>query len=197
MVNDGLFTLLPCLYSTDDPYTGQVYFSNLKSIKMKTLKIASLLSLSMALAIVSFAQTKTESIPVSGNCGMCKKTIETAAKKAGATTADWNKDTKVLTIKYNSSTTNAAKVQQSIAAAGYDTRDVKASDAAYNKLHACCQYDRTGNADAKHACNEKCDMKDGKCADMAACKEKGCCKDEVACKEKGCCSDSKSSTHIH
>lgn len=164
---------------------------------MKTLRISSLLTLFMAFASLSFAQTKTESIPVSGNCGMCKKTIESAAKKAGATTADWNKDTKVLTIKYNSATTNAAKVQQSVAAAGYDTRDVKATDAAYNKLHACCQYDRTANAGAKHVCSEKCDMKDGKCTDMAACKEKGCCTDAEACKEKGCCSDSKSDTHSH
>jgi len=164
---------------------------------MKTLKIASLLSLYMAFAIVSFAQTKSESIPVSGNCGMCKKTIETAAKKAGATTADWNKDTKVLIIKYNSSTTNAGKIQQSVAAAGYDTRDFKAADAAYNKLHACCQYDRGVATEAKHQCSDKCDMKDGKCTDMAACKDKGCCKDSEACKATGCCSESKASTHSH
>jgi len=167
---------------------------------MKTLRISSLLSLFMAFAVMSFAQTKTDNIPVSGNCGMCKKTIETAAKKAGATTATWNKDTKVLTIKYNSSTTNAAKVQQSVAAAGYDTRDIKATDAAYNKLHACCQYDRKGTtatAEANHVCSDKCDMKDGKCTDMAACKEKGCCTDAEACKEKGCCADSKTSTHSH
>ena len=164
---------------------------------MKTLKIASLLSLSMALAMMSFAQTKSESIPVSGNCGMCKKKIETAAKKAGATTAVWNKDTKILTINYNSSSTNAAKIQQNVAAAGYDTRDVKASDAAYNKLDACCQYDRAATSEAKHACSENCTMKDGKCADMAACKDKGCCKDAEACKTGNCCSDPKAAAHSH
>ena len=164
---------------------------------MKTLKIASLLSLFMAFAIMSFAQTKSESIPVSGNCGMCKKTIETAAKKAGATSADWNKETKVLTIKYNSSTTNAAKIQHSVAAAGYDTRDVKATEAAYNKLHACCQYDRTAVTEARHQCSADCNMKDGKCADMTVCKEKGCCKDSESCKTMGCCSDSKPASHSH
>ena len=30
-------------------------------------------------------------------------------------------------------------------------------------------------------------MKDGKCADMTACKEKGCCKDDADCANKGCC----------
>jgi mercuric ion binding protein len=164
---------------------------------MKTLKIVSLLSFLMSFSIFSFSQAKTETIPVSGNCGMCKTNIEKAAKSAGATTANWNKDKKIITIKYNSSTTNAAKIQQGIAAAGYDTRDFKASDAAYNKLHACCQYDRTASAAIKHQCGENCVMKDGKCADMAACKEKGCCKDSEDCKATGCCADVKTVSYSH
>lgn len=155
---------------------------------MKTLKIFSLLPLLMAFSIVSFAQnTTTESFPVSGNCGMCETKIEKAAKQAGASAADWNKDTKVLTVKYNSSTTNAAKVQQAIANVGYDTRDFKATDASYNKLSACCQYDREAAKEAKHQCTEKCDMKDGKCTNMESCKEKGCCKDAGSGKSMGCC----------
>jgi mercuric ion binding protein len=147
---------------------------------MKTLKIVSLLSLFMCFTAVSFAQSKTESIAVSGNCGMCKSNIEKAAKKAGATTASWNKDTKVLTIKYNSSTTDAGKIQQGVADAGYDTRDVKASDAAYNKLHACCQYDRSlesaTEAGAKPAGDSKMDCcKDGKCSKPGH-NGKDCCK---------------------
>lgn len=158
---------------------------------MKTLKIASLLSLFMAFAIVPFAQTKSETIPVAGNCGMCKSSIEKAAKKGGATAASWDKGTKILTIKYNSSTTNAGKIQQTIADAGYDTRDIKATDEAYNKLHACCQYDRATATAAKASCCDGCDMKDGKCVDMTACKDKNCCKDAETCKAKGCCSESK------
>jgi periplasmic mercuric ion binding protein len=130
---------------------------------------------------------KTETIPVSGNCSMCKSTIEKSAKKAGASTATWNIDTKILTIKYNTSTTNAGKIQKAIAAAGYDTRDFKATDESYNKLHACCQYDRTGVAMKHEGCSGKCDMKDGKCADMATCIAKECCKDAETCKAKGCC----------
>jgi hypothetical protein len=147
---------------------------------MKTLKIFSILPLFMALAIVSFTQTtKTENISVSGNCGMCKTAIEKAAKKAGAATANWNEKTKTLVIKYNISTTNAAKIQESIAAAGYDTRDLKATDAAYDKLPACCQYDREATAEAKHECSDKtksscCSKADGKTA-SANSKEKNCC----------------------
>jgi len=152
---------------------------------MKTLKLFSFLPLLMAFSLFSFAQeTTTETFPVSGNCGMCKTTIEKAAKKAGASSAAWDAEAKTLTIKYSSANTNVAKIQQSSAIAGYDTRDFKSTDAAYNKLHGCCQYERDRVKDAKH-CSESCDMKDGKCTGIAACKEKGCCKDEADCKEKG------------
>jgi periplasmic mercuric ion binding protein len=165
---------------------------------MKAFKIVSLLPVFMALAIVSFAQkTTTESIPVSGNCGMCKTTIEKAAKKAGASSASWSADTKVLTITYSNSTTNAAKIQQGISAAGYDTRDFKTTDAAYNKLPACCQYDRDETKETKNMGDVKCVMKDGKCADMASCKDKGCCTADGVCmaanhekghdEKAGCC----------
>jgi hypothetical protein len=149
---------------------------------MKTLKIFSFLPLLMAFAIVSFAQkTTTESIHVSGNCGMCEAKIEKTAKQAGASTAEWNKDTKVLIIKYNSSTTNAAKIQQAIANVGYDTRDFKATEGSYNKLPACCQYDRA--ASAKPDC-----CKDGKCTKPGH-DGKDCC--ASADQKMDCCKDGK------
>ena len=94
-------------------------------------------------ASICFAQTKTESLKVSGECSTCKKKIESAAKKAGATYAVWDVDSKELTVKYNSTSTNTAKIEKSIAASGYDTPDFKATEAAYHKLDKCCQYDRT------------------------------------------------------
>jgi periplasmic mercuric ion binding protein len=155
---------------------------------MKTLRIFSITTLFLAFANFSFAQkAKTETLKVSGECGMCKKKIEKAAKDAGASYALWNVDTKILTVKYNSVSTNTAKIQQKIAGVGYDTPDFKATDEAYNKLDACCQYDRDAVKKDAKCCSDKCDMKDGKCADEAACKEKGCCKDSEACKEMGCC----------
>ena len=157
---------------------------------MKTLKIFFLLATSVAMSSMVFAQsTKTESIPVSGNCGMCKATIEKAAKSAGAKEANWNTEKKVLTVKYISSSSNAAKIQNAVAAAGYDTRDVKATKEAYERLHSCCQYDRSVLPEKSSCCSDKCEMKDGKCTDMAACKDKGCCDDEGHCKDSGCCSN--------
>jgi periplasmic mercuric ion binding protein len=117
---------------------------------MKASQIFITLSI-LLMSTVGFAQTnaaKKETIKVWGECGMCKKTIETAAKKAGATTATWDVDAKMLTVAYQPSKTSNQKIQQSIAAAGYDTKDFTANDAAYNGLHACCKYDRKEKNDA-------------------------------------------------
>ncbi len=106
----------------------------------------SLLFLGTVFYVSAMAQTKSETINVSGNCGMCKKKIEAAALSGGATAATWNKDTKVLTITYNTATTNTANIEQKIAGAGYDTQDVKATDQNYYKLDKCCQYRDPANA---------------------------------------------------
>jgi hypothetical protein len=113
-------------------------------MKIKIL-FASILTIVLT-SSVAFAQTKptpkTETIKVWGNCGMCKTTIETAAKDAGATTAVWNKTTKMLKITYLASATSGVKVQEKIASVGYDTKDLTAPDAVYNELPECCQYER-------------------------------------------------------
>jgi copper chaperone CopZ len=100
-----------------------------------------LITLALGISMVQ-AQDREEVIPVSGNCGMCKANIEKAAKKARVSFADWNKDTKMLTVKYDAKQTQSAAIQQAVAEAGYDTRDIRGNDDAYKKLHECCQYDR-------------------------------------------------------
>lgn len=113
-----------------------------KRIIMQKLRLL-IAALLIFAANISFAQSqKTETFGVSGNCGMCKKTIEKAAKDAGASFADWNKDSKILTVKYKAKSTDLLKIQQKIAEAGYDNAGAKASDKNYNNLHGCCQYDR-------------------------------------------------------
>jgi mercuric ion binding protein len=150
---------------------------------MKTLRIFSILAVLLSITQFSFAQkTTTETIPVSGNCGMCKSKIEKAAKKAGATKAEWNMEEKTLSVSYNNSSTNAAKIQQAIAAVGYDTRDFKTTEEAYNKLHGCCKYERE-SATKLSCCEGKCEMKDGKCTDTTVCKEAEGCKNSTCGKK--------------
>lgn len=90
----------------------------------------------------------SEEMHVYGNCGMCKKTIEKAALSVeGVTGVDWNKETKVITIKYDPEVFGKKgysldNVSMSIAESGYDTEYNKASDEAYSSLPGCCQYER-------------------------------------------------------
>lgn len=167
---------------------------------MKSLKAFFFSFVLVAFSSVSFAQsTKNDTLDVAGVCGMCKKKIETAAKTAGASFASWSPDSKKLVIKYNPAATNSVKVQQSVAAAGYDTPEVKASEAAYTNLHECCKYDRTASAKANCCADGTCARdanccKDGQCAKGASC----CAKtDGAACCEPGadCCKDGKCSKH--
>ena len=156
---------------------------------MKTLQILFFSFLFISLSTLAVAQSKTEKFKVAGECGMCKKKIEKAAKTAGASYAVWNVDSKQLTVKYNSTSTDKAKIEQAIANAGYDTPDYKATEAAYNNLDECCQYERSAGSSAKSCCDDKkCEsaqcMKDGKCA-----KDMSCCKDS-GCTEKDCCKKS-------
>jgi copper chaperone CopZ len=157
---------------------------------MKTIKIFSIIILCCYFTTASFAQKKTETMKVSGECGMCKSKIEKAAKSAGASYAVWDVDTKTLTVKYNSKSTNAAKIQQSVAGSGYDTPDYKATDEAYNNLHACCKYEReTGNPATGDCC------KDGKCTREGH-EGKDCCK-KVSTSKMDCCKDGKCSKEGH
>ena len=94
-------------------------------------------------AFAANAQTaKKESIKVYGNCAQCRSHIQKAAKSAGATLANWNEDTKVLSVTFDQSKTTLKKIQDKIAEAGYDTQEATATEAAYKKLDECCQYDR-------------------------------------------------------
>jgi len=77
---------------------------------------------------------------VFGNCEMCKERIEKAAKGKGIVKANWDIDTKLLTLFINVSISNLDKIHHRIAEVGHDTETEKASDFTYNELPACCHY---------------------------------------------------------
>lgn len=101
------------------------------------------------ISLFSFAQSQTDTIKVYGNCEMCKSKIEKAAKEAGANTAIWNDETKLMVVSYDAATTSNANIQNKIASVGYDTQDVKADDNAYKHLDKCCQYKRKASSEAE------------------------------------------------
>lgn len=84
----------------------------------------------------------TEQYHVAGNCGMCKATIEKAATEKGVSRAEWNTDTKVLQLTYDTQRISAEELLKRIAYAGYDNEQFLAPDEAYAQLASCCHYDR-------------------------------------------------------
>jgi hypothetical protein len=97
---------------------------------------------------------QTASFLVLGNCGMCQKTIQTAALGAGALAANWSMETDLLTVQFNPSQTSIDALQKAIAKVGYDNAGYKAEEETYNNLHSCCKYDRTGAAGGTKSCSE-------------------------------------------
>ncbi|MCE3258746.1 MAG: hypothetical protein K0S12_387 [Bacteroidetes bacterium] len=84
----------------------------------------------------------SQTFQVLGNCGMCKKTIETAALKSGASKAQWNEQTKLLSVKFNPKKVKADQILKAVAYAGYDNEKYLAPSEAYDNLHECCKYER-------------------------------------------------------
>ncbi len=102
-----------------------------------------LLMCSLFVGVGAFAQgtTKTDTLHVSGNCGTCKKKIESPFKHTdGVQSATWDKSTKLFIVEYDPTKITLDKIKEMIVAQGYDTEDLKASDEAYAKLPKCCRY---------------------------------------------------------
>ena len=82
------------------------------------------------------------SFGVKGNCGMCKKTIETAALSlSGVTNADWDKQTKQIKLIYDPQIVDLMSIHQAIANSGYGTELVENNMDSYDNLPLCCKYD--------------------------------------------------------
>lgn len=97
----------------------------------------------MLISIPSIAQNKNAkaSIEVDGVCLMCKERIEKAAiRTKGVKSAIWNVETHELKLIYDERKTNLDTIRQNIAAVGHDTKALKATDEAYDSVHACCKY---------------------------------------------------------
>ncbi len=160
---------------------------------MKTLSMVAVILCSIFSFNNSSAQSvNNETIKVWGNCGMCKTKIEKAAKSAGATMANWNEESKELKVSYAVNKTSGDKIQQAVAAVGYDTEDFTAENKVYEKLHGCCQYERKQTED---------NMQDKKCCEKNGgkdnCKHDGtedAHKDKACSKDKSCCSKPGSKT---
>lgn len=110
---------------------------------MKKIIFPALFSLAVLLACNNVPEGSTSTtFKVWGNCGMCKKTIETSLKQEGITKAEWDKDSKMMEVVYDPKKISIEQIHASIAGVGYDTEQQRGSDSAYANLHECCRYER-------------------------------------------------------
>ncbi|MFN8284148.1 MAG: DUF3347 domain-containing protein [Chitinophagales bacterium] len=112
---------------------------------METIKLILLMICIALLNGSSYAKiknSKTASYKVYGNCGMCKKTIESTVKQNKDALGIWNSKSQMLTVTYDSTKTSADEILKRIANVGYDNEKYLSSNEVYNSLDACCQYNR-------------------------------------------------------
>ena len=108
----------------------------------------------MLLTTVSFAQEKNKkmSFEVDGKCEMCKARIEKAALGVkGVKYALWDIPSHELSLIIDERKTDPMKIKTALVAVGHDTKELKATDDAYDSVHPCCKYrdDDTDDSD-KH-----------------------------------------------
>ena len=97
------------------------------------------LAIFMVCTVGVFAKTITKTIQVKGECGKCKDKIEQALDIPGVTFAEWNKETKMLTIRYNDKKVSEDQIHTTISNLGYATNKMAANTASQSKLDKCCQ----------------------------------------------------------
>ena len=112
------------------------------------IMVAAVMLLSTAIN-AQIKNSKTETVKVYGNCGMCETKIEKAGNIKKIANVDWNQETQMATLTYDAKKTNQDEILKRIALVGYDSDKFLAPDDVYNNLHGCCQYDRVAKVPVK------------------------------------------------
>lgn len=115
----------------------------------KIVLLLTIASFSLTSCGAQIKNAKTETVKIYGNCGMCEATIEKAGNVKKIAIVDWNKDTKMATITYDTIQTNQDEILKRIALSGYDSDKFLAPDDVYTSLRGCCQYERVKKVVAK------------------------------------------------
>ncbi len=116
-------------------------------------KIATVILLAL-FSTTAFAQEKNKKLTmeVDGKCDMCKTRIEKAALGVkGVKYAYWDIPTHQLSLILDERKTDPMKVKTALVAVGHDTKELKATNEAYDGIHPCCKYrDDTTDDSEKH-----------------------------------------------
>lgn len=121
-------------------------FINLDKMKLIIMMMIILILQLFTTSNAQIRNKKTESVSIFGNCGMCEATIEEAGNRSRIAKVDWNKETKLATITFDTIKTNQDEILKRIALSGYDSEKYLAPNDAYAKLPECCKYERKAQA---------------------------------------------------
>ena len=95
------------------------------------------------LTAASFAQEKNKkmTMDVDGVCEMCKVRIEKAALGVKVVKyALWDVASHELSLIIDERKTDQMKIKTALVAVGHDTKELKATEEAYNSVMPCCKY---------------------------------------------------------
>lgn len=107
---------------------------------MKNSILITLFILSAAFGIAQ-EKNKKMTFEVDGKCDMCKMRIEKAALGvSGVKYASWDIPTHQLALIIDERKTDPMKIKTALVAVGHDTKELKATEEAYSKVHPCCKY---------------------------------------------------------
>ena len=87
---------------------------------------------------------------VRGVCEMCKKRIEKALKIKGVETAEWDIDTKMLSVIFDTTKITLDKIHMRVADAGHDTELKQSKESTYKALPDCCHYREMDENESHH-----------------------------------------------
>ncbi len=107
------------------------------------MKNISTLLIVLLTVVTAFGQEKNKkmSFEVDGRCEMCKMRIEKAALGVpGVKFATWDIPSHELSLVVDERKTNAMQIKSALVQVGHDTKELKATQEAYDKVHPCCKY---------------------------------------------------------
>ena len=77
---------------------------------------------------------------VRGNCDMCKERIDkTVLSMKGVEKANWDVESKMIQISYDSTVVSTSDIEKAVAATGHATKAVPMDSTANEKLPECCK----------------------------------------------------------
>ena len=110
-------------------------------MKNLIIVIIALLSISAAQSQGKVSKYKTSEFLVYGVCDMCKERIENSLNVVGVKSANWDKESGIVSVMYHSKKLNEDNLHLLISSAGYRTEKMAADKKAYEALPECCRYD--------------------------------------------------------